>query len=476
MSTSSSPLSSLASLTDPSAFSGVSKFASSLQQVLSRSVGIASLPLDADEATLNDITTRQSAVQGLDTIFANLQQSVGSLQSALNSSLLNSSLSNAGVVTANVGQGALPGSYSIEVGSLGAYSTALSTAGSTAVTDPSTQGISTSASFTLTAGGVTNTITPASGSLNDLVSAINSAAGGAVQAAIVNVGSSSAPDYRLSLQAASLGTDPITLTDADGGNLISSSTAGSLASYTIDGTGSAITSTSRTITLAPNVTVNLVGQSTAGQPTTITVSDNAAGIASAFSSFAGSYNAAVDALAQYHGTNAGTLEGDSLVQTLTGVLNQLAGYSNGSAAGSLANYGITVDQTGILSVDTAALTNAASANFPAFLSVLGTSAQSTSAPGGFLQTATNLLNGLEDPTTGIIKNEESDIKNEITAQQTKITAEQARVTQLQTNLTKQVSDADAAIAALESLVSYVTGLFAQFTGASNTQNNGLATL
>jgi hypothetical protein len=47
---------------------------------------------------------------------------------------------------------------------------------------------------------------------------------------------------------------------------------------------------------------------------------------------------------------------------------------------------------------------------------------------------------------------------------------------LQTNLTAQVAAADAAIANLESQVSYVTGLFAQYTGANSTQSNGLSTL
>ena len=39
---------------------------------------------------------------------------------------------------------------------------------------------------------------------------------------------------------------------------------------------------------------------------------------------------------------------------------------------------------------------------------------------------------------------------------------------MQTNLTQQISQADTAIAELESQVSYVTGLFAQYTGAINT--------
>src|ERR1017187_46282 len=70
----------------------------------------------------------------------------------------------------------------------------------------------------------------------------------------------------------------------------------------------------------------------------------------------------------------------------------------------LANFGVTVDQTGQLSVDTAAFTSAATANFSTLLSTLG-----NASTGGFLQTATNLLKGIEDPITGAIKTEESSI-------------------------------------------------------------------
>ena len=117
MSTSSTSASSIASLTAPPTFTGVSKFATSLQQVLTRAVGIASLPLDTDQASLNSLNTTQSALQGLDSVFFTLQQSIGALQSTLASSLLTSSVSNSNV-TATVGSGASAGTYSIEVDSL----------------------------------------------------------------------------------------------------------------------------------------------------------------------------------------------------------------------------------------------------------------------------------------------------------------------------------------------------------------------
>jgi len=575
MATSSTSPTSVAALTAPPTFTGVSKFATSLQQVLTRAVAIGSLPLDADQATLTSLTTTQSDLQGLDSVFTTLQQSVSSLQSALTSSLLTASTSDSTVGT-TVGTGATAGTYTIAVGNLGAYSTALSNAGSPPITDPTTQGISTSSTFTLTVGTTTTIITPASSDLQDLAGAINSQAGGQVQATLVNVGSTSSPDYRLSLQAVNLGTDTIGLTDSSSTDLISPPTAtalssagsppvtdpatqgisssatftltvgaaapititpastdlqdlaaainsqagglvqaslvnvgssgspdyrlslqgatpgtgaidltdssdteltspsttttGSLATYQVDGLLTAITSNSRTITLSPGLTVNLLAKSASGALTTITVADNPAGLASAFSAFAGSYNAAVDAIAQYHGAGGGALEGDSLLQTLSGVLTQLGNYNNGSPASALANFGITLDETGQLSVDTTAFTNAANANFPTLLSTLG-----GSTTGGFLQTATNLLTGVEDPATGVLKVEEASVASQITNQQTTITNEQAAVNLLQTNLTQQISQADTAIAELESQVSYVTGLFAVYTGATSTQSNGLAT-
>jgi len=465
---SSSSANSLSALTAPT-FTGVSNYASSLQQVLTRAVSIASLPLQTDEATLNSLNTTQTDLQGLDTVFTALQQSVASLQSSLSSGLLAASVSDPSTLSATVGTGATAGTYTISVGSLGSYSTALSNAGSTPVTDPTSQGISSSTTFTLTVGSTTTTITPASSSLQDLVTAINSQAAGQVQATLVNVGSTSSPDYRLSLQDANLATDTIGLTDSSGDNLIASSTTGAPASYSVDGTP--VSSNTHTVTLAPGLTLTLIGQSAAGASTTITVGDNPSGLASAFSAFAGSYNAAVDAISQYHGQGGGALEGDSLLQTLTGVLNQLATYSNGSPANALANFGITLDNTGQLSVDTTAFTTAANADFPALLSSLG-----GTSTGGFLQTATNLLNGIEDPASGALKTEETSIANQVTTEQTTIGNEQDRVNRLQTNLTAQISQADSTIAELESQVSFVTGLFAQYTGANNTQSNGLSTI
>src|SRR6201993_1876953 len=103
----SSLASSAAALTAPPTFTGVSKFATSLQQVLTRAVGIASLPLDSLEAGLTTFQNQQSALTALSSPFGSLRQSVSSLQTAIDSSLLNTSVSNGSIVSAQVQQGAI---------------------------------------------------------------------------------------------------------------------------------------------------------------------------------------------------------------------------------------------------------------------------------------------------------------------------------------------------------------------------------
>ena len=449
------------------AFSGQSQFAASLQQVITRAVGIASLPLQTDEVTLNSIDSRNTDLQSLDTDFSNIQSSLAAIQTALSSNSLSSSVSDGSVVSASVSSGASPGSYSIHVDSLGAYSTALSNPGDTPVTDPTSQGISTDTSLTLNIDGTLTTITPASTSLNDLATAINTQSSGQVQATVVNVGSGSSSDYRLSLTSSNLGPSSIDLTDSSGTSLIAESNPGSLATYEVAGQPDTLTSTSRAITLAQGLTVNLLGVSQSANPVTVTISNNASAIASAFSGFAQEYNQAVSDLAQYHGKNGGSLEGDSIIGTLTNTLQQLSSYSNGSPDNSLANFGITVDSSGILTVNSSAFTAAAGSNFAGLVSTLG--GVSTNS---FLFAAANLLNGVEDPLAGSLKIEENTAAKQLAAQNTVIAGEQAKIAQIQTNITAQMVSADAAISSLESQVSYVNGLFYSITGNNNNPNAG----
>jgi flagellar capping protein FliD len=96
----------------------------------------------------------------------------------------------------------------------------------------------------------------------------------------------------------------------------------------------------------------------------------------------------------------------------------------------------------------------------------------TATTGGFLEAATNAMTGLEDPTTGIIKTDETDMQNQITSLNSQISTRQDQVNTLQQNLTTQMDAADAAIATMEQQYTYLSGMF-QAEQVANEQYSGL---
>jgi len=79
--------------------------------------------------------------------------------------------------------------------------------------------------------------------------------------------------------------------------------------------------------------------------------------------------------------------------------------------------------------------------------------------GGFLQFATNTLTSIEDPSTGALTNEITQTNNTITSDNQLISQQQAQITLLQTSLQAQMSQADSAIATLESQQTFFNSLF-----------------
>ena len=161
MSTSTSPI-----------FNGTSTFSSDFAQVISRAVSIASLPIAQLTNQETALSGEQTALSSLSTSFTSLQSAVTSLDSAVRSGNYSVSSSDTTVATATASSGAALGTYSLEVDDPGSQSAAASTA---AVTDPTTQNISSATTYTLTSNGQQYTIEPPpdANTLTSLVSAIN---------------------------------------------------------------------------------------------------------------------------------------------------------------------------------------------------------------------------------------------------------------------------------------------------------------
>jgi flagellar hook-associated protein 2 len=436
-----------------SIFTGSSRYSSDLQQVLQRSIAIASLPLDQLNNQLTTLQNRSSALDTLNGQFGALLTAVQGISTAADST--STQVSDSSVLAAHSDSTARAGSYTIHIVSAGAPSSALSLGTLPAVQNPSTQSITSSGTLTLTVGGTPVTITPTDQTLSSLADAINSS-GANVTATIVNLGSPAAPDYKLSLQSTKLGDIAIQLNDG-AQDLLGTLATGSQAQYQVNGQpGTPISSDSRTVTIAPGLTVDLLQ---AGD-SNVVVSNSGSAQSNALSSFVAAYNAAVDELGANRGQGGGPLVGDPLIFTLAQSLRNISGFSGGTGSvQNLTDLGITFDKTGHLSFDQSVFESVSAAH-PSDVSAFLGSASTV----GFLKAATDAVNTLEDPVTGIIQTTMASAQTAFNNQNQKIADEQARIDSLTTSLTAKMSAADALIANLEQQATYFTNLFASMNG------------
>jgi flagellar hook-associated protein 2 len=452
MSTASSALS---SLSNPVTFSGQSTFSSSFQQVLQRAVSVASLPMQELETSVETLQAQQESLSSLQQTFSSLQSSVQSIDSATSGGVQATS-SDTSVLTATAQSTTLPGTYSILVSNVGSSTTTISSAGSPPVTDPSSENISPSTSYTLTVNSNTTTISPTGDTLDDLANSINNANAG-VTATIVNLGSNSSPDYRLSLTSTELGGDTIQLNDGTN-DLLTQVQGGADAQYTVNGNSTVLTSNSDQITLAPGLAATLVGANP-NETVNITVAANEDSLSTALSNFATAYNTAASAITQQTGQNGGALAGESLIYELQQALSQLANYvSPSGTVQNLGGLGLDLSDSGILSFDASAFDSASSTEVQNFLGGLTTN--------GFLQSANNIMSSVADPVNGMLTTQYNNLSSEVTGDEAQLSNDQTRVNLIQTNLQQQLSQADAAIATLQEQNTYYTNLF-QTENANN---------
>jgi flagellar hook-associated protein 2 len=441
----------------PAAFLGNSAFSSDLQQVITRAVNIASLPITQLQNQLGSLTGQQTELQTLGSKFQSLQNALDSIDSASSANSFAATVDSPSIASASVASGAQAGNYSVDILSVGSQTNTISPNTLLAVADPSSGNISASSSFTLTVDGRTFSISDADNSLNGLAKAIN-ASGSGVQATIVNVGGST-PDYRLSLQGTHYAPTTIQLNDG-AQDLLNTLATGSYVSYRVNGADTTATSDSRTFSISPGVTVNALTTGTAN----IGVAQNVSGIQNAIGSFVSAFNSAVDEVQKNRGQNGGALAGQSIVSQLSGALRNLAGYTPGSgslAIQSIADLGLTFDQTGHLQFDSSVYSAAAASSLPDVLNFLG-----SESGGGFLQAIHTTLTGITDSTTGLVATDISTTGASVTNLTKQISSKQDSVTQMQTALIQQMSKADAAISAMEQQLTQITNLFLAMQQAS----------
>ncbi|HXN45034.1 MAG TPA: flagellar filament capping protein FliD [Bryobacteraceae bacterium] len=457
-------------------FTGTSRYSQDFQNLINRDVAIASLPITQLDQDVTQLTSEGTALSDLDTKFSTLSDAVNGLVTAMGSGSFNADVQDSTIASATVSDGAMEGNYAIEVDDLGAYTTNQSLAtGNLAVTDPSSTSISAASSYTLTVGSKNYSITPDGNSLYSLADAINSSSAG-VQASIVNQGSTSTPDYRLSLQSSTLGSDTIDLTanttnssgHVTNTELMGQPVLGSLAYYKPNGSGVQQSSDSRTVTLAPGLDVTMLKNSPAGQSTSITLTRQSETIGTALQTFVNAYQAAQDDLNQQRGTSGGALSGQPIVYELQDALNQISGYGQpGSSIASLSDIGVTFDKTTFkMTFDEPTFLSATLGSMSGISAFLG---DGTTA--GFLKNATDAMTSVEDPTQGTLKTAITDNQSHVANDNDRISTETDQVDKLQTNLMNQMDAADAMISSMEQQYTVVSNLFSAMDSSSGTASS-----
>jgi flagellar hook-associated protein 2 len=442
-------MSTTSAISSTSYFTGSSTYAAQLQQTITQAVNIASLPMQQLQTQQTSLTNQQTELQTLTSDFSSLQTAITALGNATGSGAFTSSVSDSSVASASISSGVMAGDYTLNVSSVGSQTNAVSQADLTTVTDPSSQNIDSSSNYTLTVNGSTYTITDSSGTLNGLAQAITNSSA-AVQATVVNVGSSSSPDYRLSIQSLAYAPDTVQLSDGTN-DLLTTLSTGSNVTYQVNGQPSTpISSSSRSVTLSPGLSVQLLATGT----TDVSVAQSATNVGNALSSFATAYNSVIAQLNQNRGQNGGALAGQSVVYELQDALQSLANFSSGGSMTSLADLGLSFDDSGNLNFNSNTFEQTASSAGGDLLNFIG-----TSTSGGFLEAANNLVTSVTDPSTGILTGASQDTTNQLSTLATKISNDQTQVTQLQQSLTTQMANADAAISSLEQQLTEITDLF-----------------
>lgn len=445
-----------------SLFLGNSAYSKDFSQVIERTVSIAKLPMMQLEQQRLLTGDRGAAIADLQGKFESLRIALSDLSSSVASSNLAANFSAAGIATATIGENAVAGSFTLEVSDLGSHTSYASTAG---VAGPGTEGLGSELTKTLVVDGVETTLNLSANTLEALAKAVTDSGVG-LSASVVNVSSTSTPNYKLVLQGGKLGAQTIALKDGDGSgaDLLEGAalSVGSNVQYKVNGIS--VSTESRTVTLAPGVSVALSSTTASSGPVTLTVKRSSSQIVDKLRAMAAAYNAATAKLDEHRGQNRGVLQGQSIISTLSKVLRTLPGYGTDTGAfQSFADIGLSFDDKGVLSLNASALTGLSDEKLDQLVDFLGGNGN-----GGFAGTALNAIGAATAAESGILALEKKSYTDRGKAEALQVQQMQERLDLMESNLRERFAALDSSIAALQQQALYFNNLFESMRIAQQT--------
>ena len=389
---------------------------------------------ESQETTLQNQTSALNQLQTDATNLDNDMQALNNLLGPLSATTVTSS--NSGVVTGSAVSGTASGNHVVVVNNL-------------ATTDSWASGTVASAStplaggsFTITgADGTVTTISTGTGTntLNDVANTINSDDLGVTANVITD-----ANGARLAIVSNSSGSASDFSVSSGGGLSFSEVAQGNNASFSVDGL--TLASASNTVTGAiPGMTLSLLSASP-GTQVSLTVAPDTSQASTAINQFVTDYNTLITAVnSQFadSGSGQGVLATDPTLHNLQSELLGSLGYTYVPASGTttvpnLSSLGITVNNDGTLSVDSATLNNALQNNYSDVQSFF-----QGSALNGFANSLDQQLTSFTSPADGAFTVDLQSISSEDSTLQTDVTNFQTNViAPLQTQLQSEYSQAE----------------------------------
>lgn len=316
--------------------------------------------------------------------------------------------------------------------------------------------------------------TRASWTVRDLAAAINGASGNTiVSAAVVTTGSTA----ELVLTAKATGAastisvtpngadaDLAAILGAPGAELAPAEDA--ILRVGAEG-GTAITQPSNTFKIIDGVTINLTkAQAPLSAPVTLTVAADPGGTTANVQSFVDAYNELSKTLNDLtrpgsvsDGTAAGAFASDSGVRALRDRLVSMLRVSSGGM--TLANYGISANRDGTLSVNSSRLNKAVAANPGGLDALMG--ASTTGSPTGIAGALDTYLEEWTNGSNGQIKSR----KEAVGRLQTDLTARQSLLDKQYDSAYARYLDQFTRLQSMQSQMSYNTTLFDSLFGADS---------
>lgn len=422
------------------------------------------------------VTTQISALGTFKSALSTFQDALTALDSPSSFNVLSAQSSDPAAVTASATSNAVAGTYSVDVTQLASAQQLVSNA----FTGGSSAPIGTG-SLNVSLGGqsINVTINSSNDTLDGIAAAINSATGNPGISATVLQGSDGEHLVLASSLTGASNTISVSSSGGNGGLAALDYSASSTGNYTqqskpldakLSIAGVAYDSPSNTISGAITG-VNLNLSATTGTAATIAISNNTSTVATNIQQFVSAYNALVkqfSSLGGYDATTgtAGPMLGNALFEGTKRAIQStvFSTVDTGSPTyTSLASIGITANKDGTLSLNSATLQTALSANFNAV-------SQLFSSTSGIAATLNNQLS-TDLASGGPIQTYSSTLvqqNNALTQQSNQITQEKSALT---TSMTQQFAALNTLLSSLQTTSAYLTQAFASLPQAGNGSSN-----